>query len=109
MADDEPLRIKVPLFVPVHHGDEELREIELIEPTFEALQTLDRAHGDMERGILTICACTGLPPSVVRQLRARDLKRVGEEAQKLLGEESPETGGNSGLGLPITSIGRRAN
>jgi hypothetical protein len=104
-----PLKLTVKLNVPIDNGGEMLDELELVEPTFEALQTIDRARGDVERSILTICACTGLPPSVIRQLRARDMRAVSEEAVKLMGEESPEIGGNSGLGLPIISTGRRAN
>ena len=109
MEDDGILRLKVPLFVPIKHGDEQITELELIEPTFESMQRLDRAQGDIERGILTICACTGLPPSVIRQLRARDMKRVGEEAAKLLGEEDSGTGEKPAPGSPISSTGRPLN
>jgi hypothetical protein len=102
-----PLRISVPLHVPINHGGEMLPEIELEEPTFDSLQALDRAGGDIERGILTICACSGLPPSVIRQLRARDMKRVGEECAKLLGEDAPETGENSAPGSRTIFTGPR--
>jgi hypothetical protein len=106
---DNILRVTVQLAVPIKHGDDELREIELIEPTFEALQRLDRAQGDVERAIMLICACSLLPPSVIKQLRSRDLRRLSEAAATFMGEESPETGGNSGLGSPTIFTGRRVN
>ena len=104
-----PVKVTITLNVPITHGDEVLTELELIEPSAEALMAMDKAQGDMERTIATIAACTALPPSVIKQLRARDLRQIGEKVAELMGEESPETGEKPSPGSPIISIGRRAS
>ena len=104
-----PVKITIQLNVPITHGDDVLTELELTEPSAEGLMQMDRANGDMERTIMTICACTALPPSVIKQLRARDLRQIGDKVAELMGEESPETGERRSPGSPIISIGRRAS
>lgn len=105
----EPLHFTIKLEVPIKHGDEILTELELTEPTVESLMMIDKAQGDIERGVMTICAVTGLPPSVVKQLRLRDMKNVSEKALAFVGEDTSETGHVLLPGLPIGSTGRRAN
>jgi hypothetical protein len=107
MAD--PLQFTIALDVPIKHGDEVLTELELTEPTVEALMMIDKAQGDIERGVMTICAVTGLPPSVIKQLRLRDMKKVSEKALAFVGEDTSETGNGLLPGLRIGSTGRRAN
>ena len=87
-----PLQFRVQLNVPIKHGDQILTEIVLTEPSFEEMEKVARApEGD--RGRLTLMAVTGLPPSVVRQLRGRDVKAINDRVAQLMGEdESPETG-----------------
>ena len=87
-----PLQFTVQLHVPVKHGDQVLTEIVLTEPSFEEMEKVARApEGD--RGRLTIMAVSGLPPSVVRQLRGRDVKVINDRVAQLMGEdESPGTG-----------------
>jgi hypothetical protein len=104
-----PLKITVRLTVPIMHGDEELTELELHEPQFRDLRALDKAEGDFEKALAMVVACTKLPPSVIGQLYARDVRRIGEEAAKFMGEESPPDGSNSADGSLITSIGSRVN
>lgn len=103
-----PIRLTIRLKVPIVHGDDELHELELVEPTLEGLMAMDRATGELEKTQAMICACTALPPSVIKQLRGRDLKRIGEEVAQLMGEDQ-ETGESSLLGLRINSTGPRAN
>jgi hypothetical protein len=89
----EPLVFHIKLNVPVEHGGEMLHELTLTEPTFEEMEKIGRAP-EADRGRLTLQLVTGLPPSVVRQLRGRDINAINEMIPKLLGEdESPPTGG----------------
>jgi integrase len=89
----EPLKITVPLAVPIKHGDEILTELVLTEPTFEEMEKIGRASAN-DMGRLTLMAVTGLPPSVIRQLRGRDIKTINDLVPQLLGEDgSPPTGG----------------
>jgi Phage tail assembly chaperone proteins, E, or 41 or 14 len=99
--------IVVPLRKPILHGDEVITEIILREPSLGDLMALDDAKGDMSEVLWTIVACTGLPPSVVKQLKARDVAKVGEAAGGLMGEDAPPTGGKPVRGLRINSTGRR--
>jgi hypothetical protein len=102
----EPFKVVVPLSVPVRHGDEVLTEIELVEPTVEDLQSLDGIEGNVEITIRTLCACTGLPPSVIKQIRLRDMRRLAEEVAKFAGEDV-EDGGSPLPGLRTIFTGRR--
>jgi hypothetical protein len=89
----EPLKFTIKLNVPVEHGGETLTELVLTEPTFEEMEKIGRA-AEGDRGRLTLQAVTGLPPSVIRQLRGRDVVAINELVPKLLGEDdSPPTGG----------------
>jgi hypothetical protein len=106
--DDPILRFKMALKVPIKHGDEIITDIELIEPTLEGLMMIDRANGDIERTIFTIAACTGLPPSVVKQIRHRDMVRINAESGKIMGEDR-ETGESLPPGSLINSTGHRVN
>ena len=101
-----PLKVTIELNVPIEHGDDVLTEIVMTEPDLGGLQKMDDASGEMGQTIAMICACTQLPPSVVKQLRLRDMRAISEAAAKLLGEESPSTGGKRQRGSPIASIGR---
>jgi hypothetical protein len=101
--------ISVRLITPIFHGDEEITVLELHEPTIGDLQKTDTTDGQVETVILTICACTGLPPSVIRTLKIRDLKAVEAAVVKMMGEESPPTGGRRQRGSPIPFTGRRAS
>ena len=40
-----PLKVTITLYVPIMHGDQEITELELVEPTFESRQQLDRVQG----------------------------------------------------------------
>jgi hypothetical protein len=102
----EPIRVVVPLLSPIMHGDEVLTELELTEPELGDMMKLDEAAGDMSQTLYTICACAKLPPSVIKQLKLRDVKTIGEAAARMLGEASPATGGKQRRGSPISSIGR---
>jgi hypothetical protein len=104
-----PVKITITLNVPITHGDEVLTELVLTEPSAEGLMAMDQANGDMAKTIATICACTALPPSVIKQLRARDLRQIGDKVAELMGEESPATGERLLPGWPLTSTGRRPN
>jgi hypothetical protein len=104
-----PVKVTITLNVPITHGDDVLTELELTEPTAEGLMAMDRAQGDMERTIATICACTALPPSVIKQLRARDLRQIGEKVADLMGEEPLETGARPSPGLRTIFTGRQAS
>jgi hypothetical protein len=104
-----PVEVRITLNVPITHGDDVLTELVLTEPNGEGLMQMDRANGDMERTIMTICACTSLPPSVIKQLRARDLRQIGEKVAELMGEESPETGEKPLPGLRTIFTGRPAS
>ena len=111
MSDQPPrvLRIVVPLVAPITHGDEVLTELELTEPDLGDMMKLDEATGDMTETLYTICACAKLPPSVIKQLKLRDVKTIGEAAAKMLGEASLATGGRQRRGSPISLAGRRAS
>jgi len=104
-----PLRVTIKLRVPVRHGDEVIHELELEEPTFDEMSKVDRVQGDMEKSIYLISAVTGLPPSVIKQLRARDIRRVNEEVEKFMGESAPEIGERPVRGSPTRSTGRPLN
>lgn len=105
----ERLQVTVKLFVPVMHGDEEVTELHLTEPTFKLAKELDRFPGEGEKSIRLVAACTGLPPSVIEQLCWRDMKAVNDAVEQFMGESYPETGANSGLPSPSRSTGRRVN
>ena len=104
-----PISVTIPLKVAIVHGDETLTELTLTEPSLGSLMELDKATGDMAQVLGTIVACTQLPPSVVRQLRARDMRTIGEAATKLLGESGSADGESPPVGLRIPSIGRLAS
>jgi hypothetical protein len=100
-------RIVVALRTPITHGDEIITEIVMTEPTLGGLMEGDNATGNMAKVVATICACSGLPPSVVKQLRARDVKAIEEAAETIMGEEFPVTGETTALGSPIPFTGVR--
>ena len=104
-----PNTVTVPLAVPLIHGDDVLTELVLTEPDLGGLQGMDHAAGDVGQTIAMIIACTQLPPSVIKQLRVRDLKSVAEAAAKLMGEESSPTGARQRRGSPIPFTGRQAS
>jgi hypothetical protein len=106
---DTPLRVIVPLLTPIMHGDEMLSELELSEPDLGAMMKLDEATGDTAQTLYTICAFTGLPPSVIRQLKLRDIRTVGDAATKMMGEGSRETGARRQPGLRTVTTGRQAS
>jgi hypothetical protein len=103
------LRVLIPLLVPIRHGSELLTEVELTEPDLGAMMKLDEATGEMGQTLYTICACTNLPPSVIKQLKLRDVKVIGEAASKLLGEASPGTGEMQPLGSLTIFPGNQAS
>ena len=105
--EGRPLQGTVTLKVPVNHGGEMLYEVEVLEPTVEGLMTLDTAKGEWDGIIKNVMACTGLPPSVVKQLRARDIKAILEAINTLNGEIIPPTGETEPPGLPSPSTGRQ--
>ena len=101
--------IKIKLKRPVVHGDEQITELVLHEPDIGGLIEMDNEPGDMGKVMQAIVACTGLPPSVVRQIKARDLPAIGEATAKLMGEESRLTGVRQVAGLPTILSGRQPN
>ena len=103
------LTVTVTLNVPITHGDEVLTELQLVEPDLGSLMTMDAADGNVGGMIALIVACTQLPPSVIKQLRSRDIKKCSEAAEKLMGEDAPAIGARRPRGLPIRSIGRQAS
>jgi hypothetical protein len=107
MADPASATIK--LSCPIKHGDEMLYELVVTEPTVEGLMMIDQAKGDIEKGMMGICAVTGLPPVVIKQLRLRDMKAVSEKVLEFLGEDGSETGNGLLPGWPTGSIGSRAS
>ena len=88
----EPLKLTVRLNVPIKHGDEILTELVLTEPTFEEMEKLARAS-DADRGRLTMSVITALPPSVIKQLRGRDIGAINKLIPQLLGEDDSQKNG----------------
>ena len=101
------LSVTIALQVPIVHGDDVLTELTLVEPSVGDLISLDDATGDIQRSMLTIVACTGLPPSVIKQIKLRDLQTIGEAAQKMMGEASRATGAKQSRGSLTSITGRR--
>lgn len=100
---EAPLAITVQLKVALEHGGDIIEELTLTEPTLGGMMEMDKATGEMGQTMAAIIACTQLPPSVVKQLRMRDLKAVGEAAKAIMGE-SQETTGMPARGSRIRSI-----
>ena len=82
---------------PIKHGEQTLTELTLRSPTIGELMMLDDAKGEVGKTIYTICACSGLPPSVISQLYVWDSAKIGEVAEELMGE-LPATGARPAAG-----------
>ena len=70
--------IRVPLLSPLEHGDEEITELLIKEPTLKQLKkahTNETGAAELEKIISVV---VGLPPVIVGSLKARDVFRVRE-------------------------------
>ena len=104
---EAPLSITVPLKVALEHGGDIIDELVLTEPTLGGMMEMDKMQGEMAQTMAAIVACTSLPPSVIKQLRMRDMKAVGEAVKTIMGE-SEETGAMVSRGSRIVSTSRPA-
>lgn len=73
----------VTLMKPIEHGTQTYEVVSLREATAGDLIRSDKAKGDAERGCILISVITGLPMTVVKKLKARDLERLMEEIDYL--------------------------
>jgi len=88
-----PMKTVVQLGVPVFHGDREITEIEVTEPTLEAmLVTDDFGEDGIDFGVFTLVACTEYPPSVIDQLDEDDFKALHQALSEMRAGPHPSKG-----------------
>ena len=102
------LSFTIQLETPIEHGDEVLTELVLVEPDVGGLMKVDDASGEMGQTLAMIVACTDLPPSVIKQIKLRDLRKINEAMPKLSGE-SQASGARRQRGSPIPFTGRQVS
>lgn len=105
-ARQPPWREVVPLREPITHGDDILYELELHEPDLDGMMQMDKVEGQFSIALHTIMICTGLPPSVVKQIKYRDVVDLLTASEKILGEPFRATGGKRRPGSPTSTTGR---
>lgn len=83
----------VKLTDPLRHGDQEIHELTLTTPDMGGLMEIDEHTGDMAKTIASVAVCSGLPPSVIKQMLPWDMQRVGVALGRVMGESTPRRGG----------------
>lgn len=86
MSQEEPL-ITVPLLTPIVFGDTTVAQLSFREAEVGDLIDAADCKNEMERIAVMMASVTGQPLSVIRKLKARDLKAIMKKVGGLLGNE----------------------
>jgi hypothetical protein len=106
---NEPSRARpdnvVELAVPVATDDQLITEVTVRPMDIGTMRKADKIKGAIRKSMAAMATCTGLPETVIRRLRARDVAAIGDAMERVRLERRRKTGSRPLPGSPGISTG----